>query len=166
MHQHGQRQQTIAAALGLTQGAVSQIIARAEAGGVTALQYHQPQGAKARLTAAQKTDLLGKLRQGATAYGFQGDVWTCAGIAQVIAKAFSVTYPPDYIGPLLRQLGWSVPRPIVRATQRDETAIAAWAATDVPALKKSPKGGAYAPLYRRVSVLPAARCGNHLGADR
>ena len=103
------------------------------------MQYHKPQGAKPRLTAAQKADLLSKLRQGATAYGYQGDVWTCERIAQLIAKAFSVTYHPDYIGPLLRQLGWSVQRPIVRATQRDETAIAEWAATDLPALKKSPK---------------------------
>jgi len=77
MHQQGHRQQGIADALGLTQGAVSQIIARAEAGGVEALRYHKPQGAKPRLSAAQKTDLLEQLRQGATAHGFQGDVWTC-----------------------------------------------------------------------------------------
>ena len=81
MHQQGQRQQAIAAALGLTQGAVSQIIARATVGGDASLQYHKPPGAQPRLTAAQKADLLGKLRQGAPAYGFQGDVWTCARIA-------------------------------------------------------------------------------------
>ena len=70
MQQQGHRQQAIADALGLTQGAVSQIIARANAGGVAALQYHKPPGAKPRLTAAQKAALLGKLGQGATAYGF------------------------------------------------------------------------------------------------
>jgi len=91
MHQQGHRQQTIADALGQTQGAISQIIARANAGGGEALEYHKPQGAKPRLTAAQKADLLGKLRQGATAYGFQGDVWTCARIAQLIAQEFGVT---------------------------------------------------------------------------
>jgi hypothetical protein len=37
MHQQGHRQQAIADALGLTQGAVSQIIARAETSGVGAL---------------------------------------------------------------------------------------------------------------------------------
>lgn len=138
MHQQGQRQQAIAAALGLTQGAVSQIIARAKAGGVEALRYHKPQGAQPRLTAAQKTELLEQLRQGAIAHGFQGDVWTCERIAQVIVKRYGVQYHPDYIGPLLRQLGWSVQRPIVRATQRDESAIAEWAASELPALKKSP----------------------------
>ena len=58
MHQQGYRQQAIADALGLTQGAVSQSLARARAGGVAALQHHKPQGAKPRLPAAQKTDLL------------------------------------------------------------------------------------------------------------
>ena len=62
MHQQGHRQQTIADALGQTQGAISQIIARANAGGGEALEYHKPQGAKPRLTAAQKAALLGKLR--------------------------------------------------------------------------------------------------------
>ena len=139
MHQQGHRQQAIADALGLTQGAVSQIIARAEAGGVEALRYHKPQGAKSRLTAAQKMDLLDELRQGAIAHGFQGDVWTCERIAQVIAKRYGVQYHADYIGPLLRQLGWSVQRPIVRATQRNENAIAEWAASELPALKKGPR---------------------------
>ena len=138
MHQQGYRQQAIADALGLTQGAVSQIIARARAGGVEALQHHTPPGAKPRLTAAQKADLVAKLRQGATVYGYQGDVWTTARIAQLIEKEFGVKYHPDYIGPLLRQMGWSVQRPIVRATQRDETAIAQWVETDLPTLKKSP----------------------------
>lgn len=139
MHQQGHRQQAIADALGLTQGAVSQIIARAAASGVEALRYRKPQGAKPRLTAEQKADLLNQLRQGATAHGFPGDVWTCERIAQLIAKLYGVQYHPDYVGPLLRQLGWSVQRPLVRATQRDETAIAAWAASELPALKKSPR---------------------------
>ncbi len=138
MHQQGYRQQAIADALGLTQGAVSQIIARARVGGVEALQHHKPAGAKPRLTAAQKADLVAKVRQGAVAYGFRGDLWTCERIAQLIAKEFGVQYHPDYIGPLLRQMGWSVQRPVVRANQRDETAIAQWAETDLPALKKSP----------------------------
>jgi putative transposase len=139
MHPQGQRQQAIAAALGLTQGAVSQIIARARGGGVGALRHHKPQGAKPRLTAAQKADLLGKLRQGATAYGFQGAVWICERIAQLSAQEFSGTDHPEYSGPLLRQLGWSVQRPLVRATQRAATASAERVETDLPTLKKRPK---------------------------
>lgn len=138
MHQQGYRQQAIADALGLTQGAVSQIISRAKAGGREALRSHKPPGAKPRLTAAQKADLITKLRQGAVAHGFQGDVWTCDRIAHLIKKEYGVTYHRDYIGPLLRQMGWSVQRPVVRATQRDENAIQDWVDNELPRLKKSP----------------------------
>ena len=61
MHQQGYRQQAIADALGLTQSAVSQSLARARAGGVAALQHHKPQGAKPRLPAAQKAALVAKV---------------------------------------------------------------------------------------------------------
>lgn len=138
MHQQGYRQQAIADALGLTQGAVSQIISRAKAGGVEALYHRKPAGAKPRLTAAEKADLIAKLRQGASAHGFQGDVWTCQRIAELIKREYGVSYHPDYIGPLLRQLGWSVQRPVVRATQRDEAAIEHWVENELPRLKKSP----------------------------
>jgi transposase len=138
MHQQGYTQQAIAEALGLTQGAVSQIIARVKAGGVEALRHRKPQGAKPRLSAEQKADLINKLRQGAPAHGFQGDVWTCERIAQLIKQEYDVTYHRDYIGPLLRQMGWSVQRPVVRASQRDENAIEHWVETELPRLKKSP----------------------------
>lgn len=157
MHQQGYRQQAIADALGLTQGAVSQIIARARAGGVEALRQRKPQGAKPRLTAAQKADLMAKLRQGAAACGFQGDVWTCARIAQLIEQEFGVKYHPDYIGPLLRQMGWSVQRPVVRATQRDETAIEHWVETELPTLKKKPRtrnAPSYFSMNRRSTSCP------------
>ena len=72
MHQQGYRQQAIADALGLTQGAVSQIIACARGSGVAALRHHKPQGAKPRLTAAQKAELVAKLRQGTGSQAMSG----------------------------------------------------------------------------------------------
>jgi hypothetical protein len=81
MHQQAYPQQAIADAFGLIKDAVSQIIARACAGGVKAFQHHKPQGAKPRLTADQKADLVTKLRQGAAEYGYQDDVWICECIA-------------------------------------------------------------------------------------
>jgi transposase len=138
MHQLGCKQQVIADALGLTQGAVSLIIKRAQAGGVAALRHHKPSGPRARLSAEQQQQLLAELAQGAEVHGFHGDVWTTERIAQFIAKQFGVKYHRDYIGPLLRQLGWSPQRPIVRASQRDEAAIEQWVVTTWPELKKKP----------------------------
>lgn len=138
MHQQGYKQQAIADALGLTQGAVSYIISRARAGGIEALHHHKSPGAPARLSVEQKQELLAELAQGAEAHGFRGDVWTTKRIAEFIAQRFGVRYHHDYIGPFLRQLGWSPQRPMVRASQRDEAAIEQWVVTTWPELKKEP----------------------------
>jgi transposase len=139
MHQQGYKQSDIATALGLSQGGVSHILTRAREGGEEALRQRKPKGVQARLTAEQKAELLTKLEQGAEAHGYVGDVWTTARIAELIQRDYGVRYHPDYIGPLLRAWGWSVQRPVVRATQRNEEAIAVWRNERWPALEKKPK---------------------------
>lgn len=138
MHRQGYKQTEIATALGLSQGGVSHILARARAGGEEALRQRKAKGAQARLTAEQKAELLTKLKQGAVAYGYAGDVWTTARIAQLIQCEYGVRYHPDSIGPLLRACGWSVQRPVVRATQRNAAAIAQWREERWPAIEKKP----------------------------
>ena len=83
------------------------------------------------------------LARGAEAYGFVGDVWTTPRVADVIEREFGVRYHPAHVSRLLRAVGWSVQKPIQRATQRDQAAIAAWYTERWPALKKGPmtKGG-------------------------
>lgn len=136
MHQQGYKQQAIANALGLTQSGVSHIIRRAKEGGERALDHHSSPGAPRRLQDEQRQQLLLELAKGAEAHGYAGDVWTSERIAQFIEQRFQVKYHPDYIGPLLRQLGWSPQRPIVRASQRDEAVIQEWVTKKWPALKK------------------------------
>lgn len=138
MHQQGYKQQVIADALGLTQGGVSHILKRAKTGGESALNHHKPPGAPRRLNDEQRQQLLVELAKGAEAHGYAGDVWTTERIAHFINQRFKVKYHPDYIGPLLRQLGWSPQRPIVRASQRDEAAIQEWVTNKWPELKKKP----------------------------
>ena len=142
MHQQGYTQQAIADALGLSQSGVSRILKRAREGGPDALKSRKAPGAKPRLSDAQKAELLQKLEQGAEAFGFEGDVWTTKRIARMIEKEFGVRYHPDYIGPFLRQMGWSWQKPEVRATQRDEQAIRKWKAERWPEIKKKPGGKA------------------------
>lgn len=138
MHQQGYKQCAIAKAVGLTPSAVSRIIARGKAGGVEALRHQKPVGRQARLSDEQREQLVVELAQGAEAHGFAGDVWTTERVAQFIAARFGVKYHRDYMGPLLRQLGWSPQRPVVRASQRNEAAIAEWVEVTWPELKKEP----------------------------
>jgi transposase len=136
LYQQGWTQQHIAEALGVTQGAISQWLKRATLHGVEVLRDHPAPGAKPLLSVDQHAQLVALLLEGAEAFGFHGEVWTCGRVAQLIKEQFGVSYHPDHVGRLLRQLGWSPQRPIVHATQRDEAGIASWYAERWPALKK------------------------------
>ena len=137
LHQQGWTQVQIATALGVSQAAVSQWLARASSHGPGALADHPAPGRPPSLNPDQLAQLVDLLGQGAQAHGFLGDVWTRRRVAQLIKEQFAISYHPTHVGRLLRQIGWSPQKPIVRATQRDEAAIAAWYNQRWPALNKS-----------------------------
>lgn len=126
----------IAEALGVTHGAVSQWMARARQGGADALRHRPPPGPSPRLSAEQRAQLPVLLARGPGAFGFSGEVWTTERIAVVIQRTFGIQYHPAHVSRLVRALGLSVQKPITRATQRDEAAIAQWYRERWPALKK------------------------------
>jgi transposase len=47
-----------------------------------------------------------------------------------------VSYHVHSINRLLAKLGWSVQRPLLRATEQDEELVRAWLAQDWPRIKK------------------------------
>jgi transposase len=135
----GWKQTQIAAALGVTSGAVSQWLKRARSEGVEeGLRPHPAPGPTTKLTPEQLAQLPTLLDRGAEAYGFRGQVWTCKRVGAVIQSTFGVTYHPAHISRLLHRLGYRVQRPSERATQRDEGAIRVWWEQRWPALKKRP----------------------------
>ncbi len=138
LKQQGWKQQAIAAALGVTGGAVSQWLKRARAGGPAALRKRSSPGAPRRLTAEQRERIPELLAQGAEAFGFAGECWTTKRVAAVIRREFGVRYHPAHVSKIIRALGLSVQVPALRATQRDEAAIARWKAERWPELKKRP----------------------------
>src|SRR5919199_1248257 len=139
LHQQGWMGKTIAEALGVSKGAVSQWLKRAREGGAEALYRQPPPGPTPRLTAQQLARLPSLLAQGAEAFGFIGEVWTAKRVATVIRQEFGVRYHPDHVSRLLRAAGWSPQKPIRRATQRDEEAIEGWITERWPALQAKPR---------------------------
>ena len=125
LKEQGWKQQDIAAALGVTGGAVSQWLKRAREQGVAGLRRHPAPGPTPKLTATQLAQLPALLERGAESYGFRGQVWTCKRVAEVIRRTFGVTYHPAHVSRLLHAVRQSVQRPHTRAAQRDEAAIAA-----------------------------------------
>jgi transposase len=134
-HKHqGWKQRDIATALGVTEGAVSQWLAAARAGGPAALRSRPVPGAPARLTATQRDLLPELLWHCAESYGFRGEVWTCTRVAHVISSQFGVAYSKSQVSRLLAALNWTPQLPIERAIQRDAAAIAHWRVAVWPAL--------------------------------
>jgi transposase len=145
LKQQGWKQTAIAAALGVTPGAVSQWLKRVREHGVEALRRHPAPGPTPKLTADQVAQLPALLAPGPEAYGFRGQRWTCKRVAAVIRRTFGVRYHPAHVNRLLHTLQYSVQRPVARAAQRDERAIQAWWQERWPVLeKKRPTKGAAA----------------------
>jgi transposase len=139
LKQQGWSQRQIAAALGVTEGAVSQWLQRARAGGgAAALRRRVAPGPTPKLTPAQCAQLPQLLARGAEAYGFVGEVWTTRRVATLIEREFGVRYHPAHVSRLLRAIGWSPQKPVRRASQRDEAAIRAWLTERWPALRAKP----------------------------
>jgi transposase len=126
LKQQGWFRYDIAEALGVSPETVSRWFARARDGGLEALRAHRSPGHPPKLSAEQKRLIPEFLWHGAEAYGFRGEVWTCARIAGVIEAEFGVRYHKDHIGRLLKELRWTPQVPIRRAIQRDQQAIQRW----------------------------------------
>ena len=138
LHQKGWKQCLIAEALGVTQGAISQWLKRAREGGVKALRTRKVPGPTPRLTPEERARIPELLKRGAGAFGFRGDIWTCSRVAEVIRQEFGVSYHPAHVSRILRDCGWSVQKPVRRASQRDEEAIERWRQECWPEAKKKP----------------------------
>ena len=70
LHEQGWKQKDIAAALGVTEGAVSQWLNKANEQGAEALQHQPAPGATPKLTKEQRAQLPALLSQGAEAFGY------------------------------------------------------------------------------------------------
>ncbi len=136
LKQLGWKQRQIAVALGVREGTVSRWIARARRDGPTALLSHPAHGRPAKLRPDQLRLVPDFLSHGAEAYGFRGEVWTCARVAKVIEEEFGVSYHKSHVSRLLKELGWMPQMPIARAIQRDEQEIERWRIEVWPRLKE------------------------------
>ena len=132
LHAQGWSQHCIAQAFGVSQAAVS----RWFAAGQDCLGVGSRHGAAPKLDAARLRLLPDLLSHGAEVWGFRGELWTCARVAAVIQEESGVSDSRAHVSRLLKALDWTPQKPIERASQRDEAAIAHWREVRWPELKR------------------------------
>jgi len=132
----GVRPAQVARTLGVSRQSASRWHAAWEGGGALALASKGPTGVKPRLSGGDLERVAQALGKGASAHGFTGELWTLRRIATVIERETGVRYHLGHLWAVLHhRMGWSVQRPIRRAVERDEDAIARWVAEDWPRIK-------------------------------
>jgi transposase len=136
LRRRGWYQRDIAEAFDVSEEAVSRWLTRARDSGPEALRARSAPGPPPRLTSHQRRSIPELLWHGPEAYGFRGQVWTCARIAEVIEEEFGVRYHKDHVSRLLKDLRWTPQQPIKRAIQRDEEAIRRWREEVWPELRR------------------------------
>ena len=133
----GWKQGDIAQALGVSAPAVCKWLSKVNAEpGVEAWRSKPARSGPLKLTPEQWRLIPDFLSHGAEAYGFRGEVWTCARVAKVFEEEFGVTYHRGHVARLLKALDWTPQLPLERAIQRDEEAIEHWRTEVWPELKK------------------------------
>jgi transposase len=136
LKRQGWKQRTIAAAFGVSESAVSKWVANMAGGGTEAWRS-KPYGHRPpKLREEQLQRLPERLSHGAEAYGFRGQLWTCARVRAVIREEFGVSYHKAHVARVLKGLKWTPQLPLERASQRDEEAIKRWRVEVWPVLKK------------------------------
>jgi len=107
-------------------------------GGQQGLRGAGRTGRRSKLSGDELCGLEACLLAGASAHGYDTELWTLRRIANLIRRQFGVSYHPGHVWKLLGQLGWSCQRPERRARERDERAIRRWLRYRWPRIKKKP----------------------------
>lgn len=138
----GMTQTDAAATYGVSLRAVSKWMKLSREGGLRALKPgkrgRRPGGG--RLTAKQarriRTRVIGKMPDQLKLPFY---LWTREAVARLIEREYGITVSPTTVGRYLKAWGMSAQKPVRRAYERNDAAIARWLDEEYPALVKEAK---------------------------
>jgi transposase len=130
----GLSQSEVARRVGVHRQSVSRWARQLTEGGRASLKKAGRAGRKPRLSPADLRRVERGLKRGPQSLGYASGLWTARRVAKLIEQECGVQYHPGHVWRILRDLGWSVQRPIGRAVERDEQAIRRWKEKRWPAL--------------------------------
>ncbi len=105
-------------------------------GGVEALAVKPQGGSKPKLSQEQLDQLVQWLAgRDPRQLQFDFALWTRRMVRDLIKREFDVDYTPQAVGQLLRRLGFSPQRPLVRAYEQNPDKVAHWKAVEFPKIR-------------------------------
>ena len=110
-------QAAIARQLGVSRATVSDWRKTIDARGIQGLEKRKATGSQSKLNLSQKKELQNLLDMGASHNGFPTDRWTLERVQKVIQQKFEITYHLNYLNRLLKNLGYSPPKPLSQAKE-------------------------------------------------
>jgi transposase len=129
-------QAAISRELGVSRATVSEWAKTIQAKGIRGLRKRKAAGSASKLNDLQKQKLKRMLDRGALTCGFPTDRWTLERVQKLIQKEFDVSYHPNYLNRLLRNLGFSPQKPLPQAVEQEKELVQAWLQRDWPRIKK------------------------------
>jgi transposase len=97
-------------------------------------------GRPRRLNNQQLAELEILLKKGATAHGWENNLWTTRRVREVIKRHFDIAFSHSGAWHVLQDyLNWSVIRPAQQAAKRDEGEIIRWKAEEFPRIDREAK---------------------------
>ena len=128
LYRNGWQQKLIAQALGVTKGAISQWIKKTKdvppEQQAQVLRIKKSTGRPPAITPQDRAKLVALVEQGAQSLGFVGDVWTAGRVRAVAKRELNLVVGLSTIKTFLHQAGFSVQKPAVIASQKNQKAVA------------------------------------------
>ena len=165
--QQGESKEVISRILGVSRVSLNVWLKKAKAG--ESLKTKFGHGRPRRLKPQQLAELELLLKQGATAHGWENNLWTSPRVREVIKKHFGVEFSRVQVWHILTDhLGWSSRRPVQQASKRDDVEINRWKAEEFPRIERQARnhnsylvfvdesGFMMAPTIRRTFAPPGS----------
>lgn len=137
LHAENKKQSEIAKLLNCSQVWVSRILKRHAQNGSEAFKVKgKPKGKPKKMNMAQIENLKFMLLEGALAHNFATDNWTQERIKELINNQFSVSYSTAHISNIVKEMGFTLQKPVSKSYRQSEEAVAEWKEITLPSLKK------------------------------
>jgi len=138
--QTGESPEAVIKALGFSRSCIYTWLALYRAGGWGALKAQVLHGRPMKISAAQMKWLYETITgKNPLQFRFEFALWTREMIRMLLREEFSLKLSVSSVGRLLRQLGLSCQRPLLRATEQDPQRVRRWREKEFPEIQRLAK---------------------------